>query len=118
MKAGFVMRKRTFNAEFKAKIIIQLLKGEKELNVLASEYDIAPNQIRNWKNEFLANAANAFDNKKDEKLKETLKSSETEKDELYKKVGQLTTQVDWLKKKSEELFGSDWESKFTSRPKG
>lgn len=50
--------------------------------------------------------------------KQTLKSNEAEKDQLYKKVGQLTTQVDWLKKKSEELLGPDWESKFTPRPKG
>lgn len=112
------MRKRTFTAEFKSKIVIELLKGEKELSQLASEHEIAPNQLRNWKSEFLENAANAFDNKKDEKLKESLKTSEVEKDELYKKVGQLTTQVDWLKKKSEELFGPDWESKFTTRPKG
>jgi transposase-like protein len=112
------MKKRTFSAEFKAKLVIELLKGEKELSQLASEHEIAPNQLRNWKSEFLANAANAFDNKRDENLKETLKSSEAEKDELYKKVGRLTTQVDWLKKKSEELFGPDWESKFTPRPKG
>ncbi|QAA32592.1 IS3 family transposase [Clostridium manihotivorum] len=92
------MRKRTFTPEFKAKVIIELLKGEKELSQLASEHEIAPNQLRNWKSEFLENAANAFDNKKDEKLKESLKSSEAEKDDLYKKVGQLTTQVDWLKK--------------------
>ena len=85
------MRKRTFSPEFKAKIVLELLKGEKELNLLASEYEIAPNQLRNWKSEFLANATNAFDNKKDEKLKESLKTSEAEKDELYKKVGQLTT---------------------------
>lgn len=97
MKAGFIMKKRTFSAEFKAKIVIELLNGEKELNAIASENNIAPNQLRNWKNEFLANAADAFDNKKDEKLKEALKVSEADKDELYKKVGQLTTQVDWLK---------------------
>ena len=62
--------------------------------------------------------SNVFDNKKDEKIREALKSNEAEKDQLYKKVGQLTTQVDWLKKKSEELLGPDWESKFTPRPKG
>jgi transposase-like protein len=112
------MRKRTFSAEFKTKIVLEALKGEKEISVIASENEIAPNQIRNWKNEFISNASNAFDNKKDEKIREALKSNEAEKDQLYKKVGQLTTQVDWLKKKSEELLGPDWESKFTPRPKG
>ncbi len=112
------MRKRTFSAEFKTKIVLEVLKGEKEISVIASENEIAPNQIRNWKNEFISNASNVFDNKKDEKIREALKSNEAEKDQLYKKVGQLTTQVDWLKKKSEELLGPDWESKFTPRPKG
>lgn len=65
------MRKRTFSAEFKAKIVLEVLKGEKEISVIASENEIAPNQIRNWKNEFILNASNAFDNKKDEKIRET-----------------------------------------------
>ena len=111
------MKKRTFTPEFKAKIVVELLKGEKDINTLASEHTIAPNQIRNWKNEFLENAPLAFDNKKEKDLKETLQSQELEKENLYKTIGQLTIQVDWLKKKSEQILGSEWESKFTSRPK-
>jgi transposase-like protein len=112
------MKRRTFSAELKTKIVMELLRGEKELNVIANENEIAPNQIRNWKAEFLENASTAFDDKKSENLKTMLKEKEIETDALYKKVGQLTTQVDWLKKKSEELFGRDWESKYTPRPKG
>ncbi len=111
------MKRRTFSAELKAQIVLEVLKGEKEINVIANENEIAPNQIRNWKSEFLANAVNAFDNKKSDSIKEDLKTTEAQRDELYKKVGQLTTQVDWLKKKSEELYGPDWESKFTPRSK-
>jgi transposase-like protein len=110
------MKRRTFSADFKAKIILELLRGEKELNVIASENEIAPNQVRNWKTEFLANAA-AFDDKKSETLKAELKARELETDDLYKKFGRLTTHVDWLKKKSEELLGPDWESRFTPQPK-
>ena len=111
------MKRRTFNAEFKAKIVLEVLRGEKELNAIAAENEIAPNQVRNWKAEFLKNAAAAFDDKRTEDLKTELKDKERETDTLYKKVGQLTTQVDWLKKKSEELFGPDWESQYTPRPK-
>ena len=46
MKGLEYMTKRTFTAEFKAKIVLELLKGEKELNVIASENEIAPNQLR------------------------------------------------------------------------
>ena len=112
------MKKRVFTAEFKAKVVLEVLRGEKEINEIASEHEIAPNQIRNWKNEFLENASNVFDNKKDKALQEKVKEQELETDRLYKKVGQLTTQVDWLKKKSEETLGPDWESQFTPRPKG
>ena len=112
------MKKRTFTPEFKAKIVVELLQGEKDVNTLASEHTIAPNQIRNWKTEFLENAAMVFDNKKEKDYKETIQNQEQEKGDLYKTIGQLTTQVDWLKKKSEQLLGPEWESKFTTRPKG
>ena len=84
------MKRRTFSAEFKAKIVMELLRGEKELTVIASENEIAPNQIRNWKAEFLENAAAAFDDKKPENLKAELREKKSEMDTLYKKVGQLT----------------------------
>jgi len=41
------MKKRTFSAEFKAKVVLEVLKGEKELNIIAQVNEIAPNQIRN-----------------------------------------------------------------------
>ena len=112
------MKKRTFSSEFKAKVVLEVLKGEKELNIIAQENEIAPNQIRNWKSEFLENAALVFDNKKEKEYKEKALIHKQETDRLYKTIGQLTTQVDWLKKKSEELLGPEWEGKFTPRPKG
>ena len=91
-------------------------RGEKELNVLAVENDIQPNLLRNWKKEFLTNASLAFDNKREDNLREKLAEERKEKAEYAKKVGQLTMQVDWLKKKSEEVIGPDYESKFSPKP--
>ena len=95
-----------------------LLEGvlDEELNVLAVENDIQPNLLRNWKKEFLANASLAFDNKREDNLREKLAEERKEKSEYAKKVGQLTMQVDWLKKKSEEVIGPDYESKFSPKP--
>ena len=107
--------RRNFSAEFKTNLVLQLLKGEKELNVLAVENDIQPNLLRNWKKEFLANASLAFDNKREDNLREKLAEERKEKAEYAKKVGQLTMQVDWLKKKSEEVVGPDYESKFSPK---
>ena len=84
--------------------------------MLAVENDIQPNLLRNWKKEFLANASLAFDNKREDNLREKLAEERKEKAEYAKKVGQLTMQVDWLKKKSEEVVGPDYESKFSPKP--
>ena len=100
----------------KTNLVLQLLKKEKELNVLAVENDIQPNLLRNWKKEFLTNASLAFDNKREDNLWEKLAEERKEKAEYAKKVGQLTMQVDWLKKKSEEVVGPDYESKFSPKP--
>ena len=96
-------QRRNFSAKFKSNLVIELLKGEKELNTLATENNIQPNLLRNWKKEFLDNAAIVFDDKREENLKDKLSEERKEKAAYAKKVGQLTMQVDWLKKKSRML---------------
>ena len=108
--------KRNFSPEFKAKLVLEVLKGERELNVIATENNIQPNLLRNWKREFLSKASIVFDDSREDNLREKLASERKEKDQYAKKVGQLTMQVDWLKKKSEEMLGPDYESKFSPKP--
>lgn len=93
------MQKRSYTAEFKTKVILELLRGERELNEIASEYEIAPNQLRNWKAEFLDNSVVVFDRNRDRKLRDELDTKQREADQLAKKVGQLTIEVDFLKKR-------------------
>ena len=57
-----------------------------------------------------------FDDTREDNLKEKLALERKEKAEYAKKVGQLTMQVDWLKKKSEETLEPDYESKFSPKP--
>ena len=108
--------RRSFTPEFKAKLVIELLKGEKELNELASDHQIAPNQLRKWKSEFLQNAANVFSDKRSDTLQEKLREERRENEQYAKKVGQLTMQVDWLKKKSEEILGPGYEDLYSPKP--
>ena len=108
--------RRNFSAKFKTDLVLEVLKGEKELNVIATENQIQPNLLRNWKKEFLEKASSVFDENREENLKEKLEEERKEKSEYAKKVGQLTMQVDWLKKKSEEMLGPDYESKFSPKP--
>ena len=108
--------RRNFTAQFKAKLVLEVLKGEKDINTIATENNIQPNLLRNWKKEFLDNASVVFDDTSEENIKEKLASERKEKAEYAKKVGQLTMQVERLKKKSEELLGPDYESKFSKKP--
>lgn len=89
---------RNFSAKFKSELVIELLKGEKDLNTFATENNIQPNLLRNWKKEFLNKASVVFDDSREDNLKEKLSLECKEKAEYAKKVGQLTMQVDWLKK--------------------
>ena len=107
--------RRNFSAKLKSDLVLELLKGEKDLNTIASENQIQPNLLRNWKKEFIEKASVVFDDSREENLKEKLTMERKEKAAYEKKVGQLTMQVDWLKKKSEELFGSDYESKYSPK---
>ena len=90
--------RRNFSAKFKSELVIELLKGEKDLNTIATENNIQPNLLRNWKKEFLDKATVVFDYTREDNLKEKLALERKEKAEYAKKVGQLTMQVDWLKK--------------------
>lgn len=88
--------KRNFSSEFKAKLVLEVLKGEKELSVIATENDIQPNLLRNWKKEFLTHASVVFDDTREDALRDKLALERKEKEEYQKKVGQLTMQVYWL----------------------
>lgn len=90
--------RRNLSAKFKSDLVIELLKGEKNLNTLAAENNIQPNLLRNRKKEFLNNASTVFDDKREENLKDKLAVERKVKAEYAKKVGQLTIQVDCLKK--------------------
>lgn len=119
IKEGNIIMSRTrrnFSAKFKADLVLEVLKGEKDLNSIATDNSIQPNLLRNWKKEFLDKASVVFDDSREDNLKEKLAAERREKTEYARKVGQLTMQVDWMKKKSEELLGPDYEDKFSPKP--
>jgi putative transposase len=89
------MRKR-YSATIKAKIVIELLKEEKTLSQLSSEFEVSSKQLTRWKNYTLAELPRLFESKPDQ----SQATYETKINELYAEIGRLTTQVSWLKKKS------------------
>ena len=58
------MARTTYSSEFKAKVVFEVLQGDRSIDEVAHDYSISPNMLRNWKKEFIANASNAFDNSK------------------------------------------------------
>jgi transposase len=91
------MRKR-YSAAFKAQLVQELLKENKSLTQLASEYGVHPNQLRDWKKVALQGLPTLFE--ADKKAAAAAIDQEQKIDELYAQIGRLTTQVAWLKKKS------------------
>ena len=64
--------RRNFSAKFKSELVIELLKGEKDLNTIATENNIQQNLLRNWKKEFLDKASVVFDYTREDHLNDTL----------------------------------------------
>ena len=89
------MKRRRLSKEFKAKVALEAIKGQRTAAELAQEFGVHVNQINLWKKQLIEAAPLAFGNRKDREA-EQLKR---ERDILYRKVGQLQVEVDWLKKR-------------------
>ena len=96
------IRKKYTPAE-KANIVLEVLREEDTLAAIANKYGVCQQLISRWKSEFLDNMATVFDKKNNETTK--LKHEhELEKEALVKKIGLLTMDIDWLKKKQAEVL--------------
>jgi transposase-like protein len=93
-----VTRKR-HPAAFKAKVALEALRGEKTIAQLSSEYGVHSNQIRQWKKKLVEELPAIFS----ERRRRSEKEGEELTSELYRQIGQLKVELDWLKKKSELL---------------
>ena len=79
-------QRRNFSAKFKSDLVIELLKGEKDLNTLATENNIQPNLLRNWKKEFLNNASAVFDDKRRKTSKTSLLKNARKRRSMRKRL--------------------------------
>lgn len=91
------MARSSYPAEYKAKIVLKVLQGERELGEIAAEEGLNPNMLRNWKREFLENASRAFDETRQAReARRKEESLEKEKAQMLKTIGQLTLERDFL----------------------
>lgn len=93
-------RKSKYTAVFKAKVAIEAIKEKETVAVLAKRYDVSPSRITEWKDEFLRNASQAFENPADKSRE--MKKMKAENDRLLHKVGELTIASDFFAKACED----------------
>lgn len=84
-----------YTKEFKFKVAIAAIKGEKQLSELATEFKVHQTLISNWKRQLMEQGADVFDIKGQKGDQDPAVVSE----ELVKTIGHQTIQIDWLKKK-------------------
>ena len=93
-------KRRRHDPEFKARVALEALKGDRTIQDIASEYEIHPVQVSEWKKLMAANAAMVFDPKA---TKTEADEFETERQRLHAKIGKQAVELDWLTKKSKQL---------------
>ena len=84
------MPRSTYTPAFKTKIVLEVLREEKELGEIAAEHSLNPNMVRNWKREFLENAETVFENPKklEKKAKRKEAALEKKNNQMLKTIGQ------------------------------
>jgi putative transposase len=88
-------KRKRHSPEFKAKIALLALKGEQGVNEIASQHQIHPGQVTQWKKQALEQLPDIFSNGS----RRAAEAEDELRDRLYQEIGQLKVELDWLKKK-------------------
>ena len=97
--------RKTYDKDFKAKVALEALRGDKTIQELGQIYQIHPNLIIQWKKLLLENASNLFE--RANKIPEAQAEAEAKQEMLLKEVGQLQIENRFLKKKYKQLYGHE-----------
>ena len=91
--------RRKFTSQFKAQVTREMLRDSKSLAQIASEYEVGATQLSAWKQTAVKGLARLFDD--GQRTVEAERAEHVrEKEELYARIGELATQLAWLKTKS------------------
>jgi transposase-like protein len=88
-------RRNRYSSEFKARLALEVIKGNRTLAEIASDAQIHPNLLMQWKKQLLESLPAVFADKRAKENKE----QEDKEAQLYQQIGQLKVELDWLKKK-------------------
>ncbi len=85
-------KRRRFTAEFKAKVALEALRGDRTIQEIAARHKVHPNQVSTWKRQAVDGLGEVFSNGADQALRD----HESEVHDLHAKIGQLTVERDFL----------------------
>lgn len=105
--------RKNYSPAFKAEVVLELLREEKSIAEISSEYKVHTTQLRRWREQALSNLPQLFT--KQEQWGKDKAKYEVKIDELYTEIGRLSTQRAWLKKKALSLTRSDVSYRFISK---
>ena len=101
------VKRKTYSANFKAKLVLEVLEGEKTINQIASKYEVLPVSLKSWKKQFLENMSLAFDKSTVVKeYKDEIETLQHEKDLIAKKLGETIVEKEFLEGKLVSLASS------------
>lgn len=86
--------RRRFTAEFKAKVALEALRGDRAIQEIAAKHQVHPNQVSAWKRQALDGLGTVFSNG----AERAVRDHEAEIERLHAKIGQLTVERDFLSK--------------------
>ncbi len=88
------MKRKKYSKEFKARVALEALKGEKSIAQISSEYEVHSNMVTKWKKQLKENMATIFIRKNEQEP-----DAERQVDNLYREIGRIQVENAWLKKK-------------------
>jgi transposase-like protein len=93
-------KRRTFSPTDKAKIALESIKGVHTVNEIAQRFEVHPTQVNTWRRELIERLPELFGDKQS-----TVVAQDQGRliDDLYKTIGQLMIERDWLKKKADQV---------------
>lgn len=91
--------RKQYDNRFKAQVAIEAIKNQRTMAQIASDYEVHPNQVSQWKRQILEESPQLFANGR------TQATSDNDQliAELYRQIGQLKVELDWLQKKTQRL---------------
>jgi transposase-like protein len=89
-------QRQSYGTDFKVKVVLEAIKGQRTINEISSHYGIHPTQVNLWKKQVIENLPDVFSTRRTRVAQE----EEELKAQLYQQIGQLKVELDWVKKKA------------------